>query len=117
MHRFAWNGARSSGRLRDGTYSAIVEVTDAAAGVLPVPVPFVVDTTAPRVRILPGRPLRIELSEPASLTLRIDGAIVRREVRKAGVVRIPWSGAARRVRVVALDAAGNSSGPVIRRAT
>jgi flagellar hook assembly protein FlgD len=114
VHHIAWNGARSSGRLRDGTYSAIVEVTDAAAGVVPVSVPFVVDTTAPRVRILPGRPLRIQLSEPASLTLRIDGAIVRREVKKAGVVRIPWSGAARRVRVVALDAAGNSSGPVRR---
>ena len=46
--------------------------------------------------------------------LRIDGAIVRREVRKPGIVRIRWRGAARRVRVVALDAAGNSSGPVVR---
>jgi flagellar hook assembly protein FlgD len=114
VHRFAWNGARSSGRLRDGTYAAIVEVADLMVGPVAVTVPFVVDTTAPRVRILPGRPLRIEVSEPATLTLRIDGAIVRRDVKKAGIVRIRWSGAARRVRVVALDAAGNSSGPVVR---
>jgi flagellar hook assembly protein FlgD len=113
-HRFEWNGARSSGRLRDGSHTAIVEVTDVVAGLVTARVPFVVDTVAPRVKILPGRPLRVELSEPASLTLRIDGAIVRREVKKAGTVRIPWSGAARRVRVVALDAAGNSSRPVVR---
>ena len=113
-YRFEWNGARSSGRLRDGSHTAVVEVMDPVAGAVTARVPFVVDTAAPRVKILPGRPLRIELSEPASLTLRIDGAIVRREVKKAGTVRIPWSGAARRVRAVALDAAGNSSGPVVR---
>jgi len=44
----------------------------------------------------------------------IDGTAVRREVARAGVVRIPWSGQATRVRVVAWDAAGNQSTPVIR---
>ena len=37
-----------------------------------------------------------------------------REVKRAGVIRIPWAGPAARVRVVAWDAAGNSSGPVVR---
>ena len=79
-----------------------------------VAVPFTVDTVAPRVRILPGRQLRVEVSEPAVLHLRIDGALLEREVKKAGVVRIRWEGAARRVRVVARDAAGNASKPAVR---
>ena len=54
------------------------------------------------------------MSEPAVLTLVIDGRSLRREVSKAGTVRIPGAGAATRVRVVAWDAAGNSSGPVVR---
>jgi len=69
---------------------------------------------APSVRILPTEKLRIEVSEPAVLTLRIDGRALRYEVKRAGIVRIPWSGSARRVRAVAWDAAGNASGPVIR---
>ena len=48
------------------------------------------------------------------LTFVIDGSSLRREVKKAGTVHIPWPGPARRVRVVAWDAAGNVSGPVVR---
>ncbi|MGH3133357.1 MAG: hypothetical protein ACRDNY_06385, partial [Gaiellaceae bacterium] len=113
LQRFVWNGIRSSGRLRDGMYEAVIEARD-AIGTISVAVPFASDTTPPRVRILRGRPLRIQLSEPAALTLRIDGAIRRREARNAGIVRIPWRGRAARVRVVAVDAAGNSSAPIVR---
>jgi hypothetical protein len=35
-------------------------------------------------------------------------------VKRSGVVRIPWAGPASRVRVVAWDAAGNASVPVVR---
>jgi hypothetical protein len=56
----------------------------------------------------------VEVTEPSVLTFVIDGQSLRREVRSAGRVRIPWSGPAKRVRVVAWDAAGNSSGPVVR---
>jgi len=111
--RFVWDGVRSTGTLRDGSYQAIVEVDD-GVGAISYGVPFVSDTVAPRVRILPGPRLRIEVSEPAALTLRIDGRAFRREVRRAGIVSIPRMGAARRVRVVAWDAAGNASGPVVR---
>ncbi|MEX2613118.1 MAG: hypothetical protein WD380_06045, partial [Gaiellaceae bacterium] len=97
-----------------GTYSAVVEATDAVVGTTSVAVPFTSDTTAPRVRVFPGRPLRVEVNEPALVTLRIDGAVRRREVKRPGVVRIPWSGRAARVRVVAQDAAGNTSKPVVR---
>jgi flagellar hook assembly protein FlgD len=108
-----WDGARASGMLRDGTYEAVVEATT-PVGTISFAVPFVSDTAAPRVRVLPGRALRVEVSEPSMLTLVVDGQALKREVRKAGIVRIPWPGEARRVRVVAWDAAGNSSTPAVR---
>ena len=113
-HRFIWNGARAAGRLRDGDYSAVVEATDSLVGVVRVEVPFASDTIAPRVEFVPSRFIRLEVSEPGRLLLRIDGARLEREVKKAGVVRVRWEGAARRVRVVAEDAAGNRSKPLLR---
>ena len=112
--RFTWDGSRlAGGAIRDGSYEAVVDVTD-AVGTVSLAMPFVSDTTAPVVRILPGSPLQIAVSEPAVLTMLIDGRALRREVEKAGTVRIPWSGPAKRVRVVAWDAAGNKSSPVLR---
>jgi flagellar hook assembly protein FlgD len=111
--RFVWDGMRATGLVRDGEYTAIVE---AIGGVGPISfgVPFAADSTPPRVRILPGEGVRVAVSEPSVLTLVIDGQALRREVRRSGVVRVPWAGKATRVRVVAWDAAGNSSGPAIR---
>jgi hypothetical protein len=116
-HTFEWNGMRTTGRIKDGDYSLIVEASDALVGAVSVAVPFSVDSSAPRVRFLPARGIRLEVSEPGRLWLRVDGARVEREVRKAGVVRVPWDGVANRVRVVAEDAAGNRSKPVLRVAT
>jgi hypothetical protein len=110
---FVWDGSRATGTLRDGDYRAVVEAAG-ATGTISYAVPFVSDTVAPRVRILPGKALRVFVSEPSVLTLLIDGRSLRREVKKAGTVRIPWSGPAARVRVVAWDPAGNASGPVVR---
>ena len=110
---FVWNGMRLSGRVRDGTYDAVVEATS-ATGVISYGVPFVSDTVAPRVRILPGKGLRVQVSEPSLLTFVIDGRALRRQVKTAGTFGIPWAGPAAKVRVVAWDAAGNVSGPVVR---
>ena len=113
IQRFVWNGARAAGVLRDGAYTAVVEASG-AAGAISFGVPFLADSTPPRVRILPNEGVKVSVSEPSVLTLVIDGQAVRREVKRAGVVRIPWAGPASRVRVVAWDAAGNSSGPAVR---
>ena len=61
-HRFAWDGKRAAGPLRDGEFSAIVEATDAVVGIVTVAVPFVSDTIAPsaQVRRLAGNPARGE---------------------------------------------------------
>jgi hypothetical protein len=110
---FVWDGMRSAGTLRDGSYEAIVEAQD-EIGEISYGVPFASDTVPPRLRILPSARLRVEVSEPAVLTLRIDERALRYEAKRAGIVRIPWRGSARRVRAVAWDAAGNASGPVVR---
>jgi hypothetical protein len=111
--RFVWDGMRAAGTIRDGEYTAVVEAT-AGPGAISFGVPFSADSTAPRVRILAGTGLKVAVSEPSVLTFVIDGQALRREVQRAGVVRIRWAGPATRVRVVAWDAAGNSSGPVVR---
>ncbi|HET7743755.1 MAG TPA: N-acetylmuramoyl-L-alanine amidase [Gaiellaceae bacterium] len=112
--RFTWDGSRLGGGIvHDGSYEAVVDVTD-AVGTVSFATPFVSDTTAPVVRLLPGTPLRVSVSEPAVLTMLIDGHTLRRVVKTAGTVRIPWSGPAKRVRVVAWDVAGNKSAPVLR---
>jgi hypothetical protein len=113
VQRLVWSGVRASGPIRDGAYSVVVEASD-AVGTISFGVPFASDTVSPRVRILSVRPLRVEVSEPAVLTLLVDGVPVRREVKRAGIVRIPSASPVARVRVVAWDAAGNSSGPVVR---
>jgi hypothetical protein len=111
--RFVWDGVRAGGVLRDGEYVAVVESAN-ELGVVSYGVPFTSDTIAPRVRILATRRLTIEVSEPAVLTCLIDGRAFRRVVKKAGAVRIRGTGSTSRARVVAWDAAGNASGPVVR---
>ena len=111
--RFIWDGARGAGSLRDGEYTAVVEASG-GVGAISFGVPFLADSTPPRIRLLPDEGLKVSVSEPSALTFVIDGQALRREVKRAGVVRIPWAGPASRVRVVAWDAAGNSSGPAVR---
>jgi hypothetical protein len=103
-----WDGLRAAGRVRDGAYTMLVEALDGTS-TASFAAPFVLDTAAPKVEILSGRPLRVRVSEPAALVLRVDGQTVRRRAAKAGVVRVPWMGTPRRARVTAWDDAGNES--------
>jgi len=109
-----WNGAREGGKLRDGAYAAVVEAT-AGDGTIGASVPFTVDTTAPRVRFVPARKIRLEVSEAALLTIRVDGTPMTKEARRPGIVVVPWPGEARRVSVIATDVAGNRSASVVAR--
>jgi hypothetical protein len=112
-HVLRWDGSKRLGRLLDGSYTAVVEATT-AVGTASLEVPFASDTRAPKARILSGRPLRVWVSEPARLTVRVDGHPLTVTAPAAGVVAIPWRGPAARVRVVAWDAAGNAAKPVFR---
>jgi N-acetylmuramoyl-L-alanine amidase len=113
VQRFDWDGAKRIGRLLDGSYETVVEATD-AIGLSTLRLPFVSDTHAPVVRILKGKPLRVWVSEPSMLTLRVNGMPLRQDATRVGEQRIAWGGPAGRVRVVAWDAAGNTSRPAVR---
>jgi hypothetical protein len=108
-----WDGVKRTGKLLDGTYTAEIEATD-AVGTSVATVPFASDTRAPVVRVLRDRPLRVWVSEPARLTVRVNGRVLRVTALAAGLVRMPWARAVRSVRAVAWDAAGNVSAPALR---
>ncbi len=111
--RVVWDGSRSDGTLRDGTYTASVEVTDPVA-TLAFGMPFVSDTAAPALKMLPGRRLRVAVSEPSTLRIWVNGKLFQREAKRPGIVLVRFGGEIRRARAVAWDAAGNRSPVVFR---
>jgi N-acetylmuramoyl-L-alanine amidase len=112
--RVAWDGTKRIGRLLDGAYEAVLEATDTLATAR-VSLPFVSDTRAPKVTIVKRNPLRIEVSEPARLTLRVGGRSHVHDAKAAGVVVVRNVSRRGGVRVVAWDTAGNRSRPVSRK--
>ena len=110
--KVSWDGAKRIGRPRDGAYSVIVDATD-AVGSTAVTLPFLTDAHAPVVRLLAGRPPRLRVSEPATLTVRVNGSARTITARAAGVVALSRIARVRTLVVVARDAAGNRS--VLRR--
>jgi hypothetical protein len=112
-HRLPWTGTKRIGRARDGDYEAVVEATDTFT-TSSLRVPIALDTVAPRVRIVRRAPLRVWVSEPVTLTLRLGSRSFKRAVARAGEARVsaPRVGV---IRIVAWDNAGNVSGPVSRR--
>ncbi len=84
-HKVEWDGAKRIGRLLDGEYEAVVEATDAFATTT-VTMPFSADTRAPKVKILQRSPLKLWLSEPATVThaLRHAAACLQRSRGRRG---------------------------------
>jgi hypothetical protein len=105
-----WNGAKRRGRARDGAYEAELTVTTATASVAQR-LPLEIDTLAPQLRLVSRRPLRLRVTEPATVTVTADGRRLRIERTRAGTFRlaIPWP---RRLRAVARDGVGNVSRPL-----
>jgi hypothetical protein len=110
-HRLTWDGKKRVGRALQGAYEGELAVTD-VIGTVAQRVPFVLDTKAPTLRLLSLRPLRLWLSEPAEVVLRVNG--VRRVVRRtrAGRFAVGFPFRPRTVRATAWDAAGNRSRPL-----
>jgi hypothetical protein len=107
-HRVPWDGWRPGGRIQDGRYLAALRVS-AEGATVSVETPFVSDTRPPTVSLVSRRPLRVRVSEAATLTIRLRGR--RTTIRvPAGVARLPR--AAWRGRLVAQDDAGNRSKPL-----
>jgi hypothetical protein len=104
--RIVWDGRKRLGRLRDGSYTAVVETVD-AVGTARLELPFSSDTTPPRVRLLSPQPPQLDVREPATLTMRINGARRLLDVAAPGHVAIPGIAGVRTLVLVARDAAGN----------
>ena len=102
-----WNGAR----LADGKYAATLTVSD-ALGDVQFPLPLSIDTTAPVLTLLDARTLRFSLSEPATVTVLVDGQTRLVHGEPKGAFTVPYAGAVTQVSAQAQDAAGNTSAPV-----
>jgi len=99
--------AWSPSGLKDGKYAAVLTVTNDIGTVLHMAL-FRIDTVAPVLRALAFRDLRFRVSEPATVSLTVNGKRVTRVVR-AGVFSFRPGSRVRTVRIVAQDAAGNVS--------
>ncbi|HEY6030299.1 MAG TPA: FlgD immunoglobulin-like domain containing protein, partial [Gaiellaceae bacterium] len=104
-----WNGKDAAGAaVPDGAYQAVLTVTD-AQGVVAQTLPVVVDTVAPQLTLLDASRLRFSLSEPANVTLLVNGArVVKVEPAGTWAVPLPKAGV-QTVSAEASDAAGNLS--------
>jgi N-acetylmuramoyl-L-alanine amidase len=99
-----WDGSG----LPDGTYSAVLSVTDALTTVARSRL-VRIDRVAPVLRLLSLRSLRFWLSEPARVTFVLNGRAQRLTLRRAGAFRIGHSGSVWTLTASAVDAAGNRS--------
>jgi N-acetylmuramoyl-L-alanine amidase/FlgD Ig-like domain len=102
-----WDGATARGRIPDGSYSAVATATS-PIGTTTHSLPLRVDTGPPRLRAISFRRLVFRISEPARVTLIVNGRAYVRNVR-AGVFSAHVVRVVRRVVASAEDAAGNIS--------
>ncbi len=103
-----WDGTKRIGRLRDGAYDVVLEVTDTVA-TSAVKLGLTSDTRAPVIRVATHRPARLWVSEPAELSLVVNGSRRRLAALSAGEVRVPGIARLLTLRARARDAAGNES--------
>jgi len=106
-----WNGTRSAGTTRDGSYTAVIDATD-SIGTSRVSLPFQLDVRPPRLKLL-TRPPRLWISEPATVTVRVNGSLRRLVATAAGSFPLTGIRSVKTLVVVARDAAGSSA--VLRR--
>jgi hypothetical protein len=113
-HRVSYDGAKRIGRLRDGAYE--LEVSAATPlGAIAQRAPFASDTVPPKVTLLSTRPLQIRVGEPARVSVWVNGQRRTFERKREGSMWLKAPRTLRTLRIVAWDAAGNRSTPIIRR--
>jgi hypothetical protein len=106
-----WNGTNGGVPLPDGTYDVVTVVTD-TTGTLSFTAPLTVDTTPPSLALLDAASLQFQLSEPATVTVTVNGQQTT-IAEPAGTFNVPFAGGAvTSVSAYATDAAGNTSATV-----
>ena len=107
-----WNGTKPDGVVRDGDFVAAVEAFDGAAPAR-IDIPFAVDATPPRLRLVSPAPLRLAVSEAAIVRVRVNGIVRRVRVERPATVIVAGVGAWRALTADAWDAGGNAA-PTLR---
>jgi hypothetical protein len=110
----SWDGKKPHGRLRDGDYEAEV-IAKTVLGSVSQRTSFSVDTSPPALRLYSRRPLRVRVWEPVRLAIQLNGKWTSIDRKRPGLVPIPAPAGVRKLRVVARDAAGNASVPLMYR--
>ena len=105
-----WDGTKPHGAFREGSYVAVLTVTDAIGSAV-VRLPFIADWTPPKVTILGVAPLRLRVSEPARLLIRTERGTRKVVVSRSGTVTIATIRKPRTLSIIATDEAGNRSVP------
>ena len=99
-----WDGSG----LPDGRYSVLLSVTDALTTVTRSR-PVQIDRVKPVLRLLSLRSALLWVSEPARVTVVLNGSTRRVNLKHRGAFAIWHRGTVRTLRAYALDAAGNRS--------
>jgi N-acetylmuramoyl-L-alanine amidase len=105
-HFVDWNATVAGQPVPDGTYVANVQAVT-PLGLAAQRSKVVVDTAAPKLRLVSAFRRLAWVSEPATVTTVVDGNVRTFVRRKAGLFRIPAPSSYRRARVAARDRAGN----------
>ncbi len=102
-----WDGVKRVGQARDGSYTAVLDVTD-TIGTSEVSFAFQMDAHPPTIKLL-AHPARIWVSEAAAVTVRVNGALRHLDAPAAGALPLSGIRKVRTLVVVARDTAGNKA--------
>jgi hypothetical protein len=106
-----WDGTSGGARLADGSYDAALTVST-PNGEVSVRAPVTIDTAPPQLRIVDGPRWRFWVSEPATVTLVVNGQTTTIVVDRRGEFSLPHTVQATSISGSAIDAAGNISAPL-----
>jgi hypothetical protein len=106
-----WDGTNGGARLADGGYEAVLTVST-PVGEVSLRVPLTIDTTPPQLRIVDATRWRFWISEPATVTLVVNGQTITTVVQQRGNFSLPHTVRAMSISASAIDAAGNLSAPL-----
>jgi flagellar hook assembly protein FlgD len=103
-----WNGTANGAVLADGSYQLALTVTDTIGDVQQT-LPMTIDVTPPALTIVDAKRLVFTLSEPATVTLLVNGQTRIVVGEPAGTFAVPFAGPVASVTAQAQDFAGNVS--------
>jgi hypothetical protein len=108
--QLTWDGKGPAGPMPDGTYVAQITVTD-PVGEAFQSATIALDTTPPALSVVDGPSITLSLSEPARVTLTIDGQPTVVD-EPAGQFQVAHAAPPPSFTAVASDLAGNTSATV-----